>query len=129
MRGICIKFLRRLSSHRIVFSLKLFACFHFRSHIFTLFTCPANFFILWDEFSVEKGVIVGDFWPTDVNYNWVAKPSRNLRLISSERDDKAKFFLEFSKCVFIKDLKPTLNKQSDSIRLDQVIKDYCCLFF
>ena len=99
-----------------MFSPKLFACFHFRSDIFTLFTCPANFFILWDEFSVEKAVIVGDFWPTDVNYNWVGKPSRNLRLISSEPDDMAQFFYNFRNVFFIKDLKPTLNKQSDSIR-------------
>ena len=46
-----------LPPHRIVFSLKIFACFRFRSYIFTWISCPANFFILWDEFSVEKSVI------------------------------------------------------------------------
>ena len=46
-----------LSSHRIVFSRKIFACFRFPSNIFTFITCPVNSFILWDEFSVEKSVI------------------------------------------------------------------------
>ena len=40
-----------------MFFLKIFACFRFRSHIFTFITCPVNSFILWDEFSVEKSVI------------------------------------------------------------------------
>ena len=40
-----------------MFSLKIFACFRFRSHIFTFITCPVNSFILWDELSVEKSVI------------------------------------------------------------------------
>ena len=46
-----------LRSHRIVFFLKIFACFCFRSDIFTLITCAVNCFILWDEFSVQKLVI------------------------------------------------------------------------
>ena len=41
----------------MVFSVKIFACFGFRSNIFTFITCPVNSFILWDEFSVEKSVI------------------------------------------------------------------------
>ena len=44
-------------SHRIVFSLKIFACFRFHSNKFTFITCPVNSFILWDEISVEKSVI------------------------------------------------------------------------
>ena len=40
-----------------MFSLKIFACFRFRSNIFTFITWPVNSFILWDEFSVEKSVI------------------------------------------------------------------------
>ena len=40
-----------------MFSLKIFACFRFRSNIFTFITCPVNSFILWDEFSVEKSGI------------------------------------------------------------------------
>ena len=59
---------------------------------------PSEFFILWDEFSVEKLVILGDFWPTDVNYDWIAKPSRNLRLISTEPDDMAQSFRILRKC-------------------------------
>ena len=45
-----------LISHNCV-SLKIFACFRFRSNIFTFITCPVNSFILWDAFSVEKSVI------------------------------------------------------------------------
>ena len=46
-----------LWSHIIVFSVKIFACFRFRSNISTFITCPVNSFILWDEFSVEESVI------------------------------------------------------------------------
>ena len=40
-----------------MFSVKIFACFRFRSNISTFITCPVNSFILWDEFSVEESVI------------------------------------------------------------------------
>ena len=51
---LCHVFLR---SNRIVFSLKILACFRFRSNIFTLITCPVNCFSFWDKFSVQKSVI------------------------------------------------------------------------
>ena len=48
---------RLFSELRLFLCLKLLACFRSKSYIFALFTCAANYSILWDEFSVKKSVI------------------------------------------------------------------------